>query len=99
LICDSYCLGAYDDMWLAALATLQAGVNDGAKIQAAMLTVAQNYFGVQGWDGMQASGDLIPSSYQIWKVVSSNWVFAGTWTPALPTAPQNTDTLSWTSPP
>src|SRR5436309_2419573 len=99
LICDSYCLGAYDDMWLAALATLQAGVNDGAKIQAAMLTVAQNYFGVQGWDGMQASGDLIPSSYQIWKVVSSNWVFAGTWTPALPTAAQNTDTLSWTSPP
>jgi len=99
LICDSYCLGAYDDTWLAALATLQAGVNDGAKIQAAMLTVAANYYGVQGWDGMQPSGDLIPSQYQIWKVVSSNWVFAGTWTPALPTAAQNTDTLSWTSPP
>ena len=99
LICDSYCLGAYDDTWLAALGTLQAGVNDGAKIQAAMLTVAANYYGVQGWDGMQPSGDLIPSQYQIWKVVSSNWVFAGTWTPALPTAAQNTDTLSWTSPP
>jgi len=99
LICDSYCLGAYDDVWLAALATLQAGVNDGAKIQAAMLTVAANYYGVQGWDGMQPSGDLIPSQYQIWKVVSSNWVFAGTWTPALPSAAQNTDTLSWTSPP
>jgi len=99
LICDSYCLGAYDDVWLAALATLQAGVNDGAKIQAAMLTVAANYYGVQGWDGMQPSGDLIPSQYQIWKVVGSNWVFAGTWTPALPSAAQNTDTLSWTSPP
>jgi branched-chain amino acid transport system substrate-binding protein len=99
LICDSYCLGAYDDVWLAALATLQAGVNDGAKIQAAMLTVASNYYGVQGWDGMQPSGDLIPTNYQIWKVVSSNWVFAGTWTPALPGAAQNTDILTWTSPP
>jgi branched-chain amino acid transport system substrate-binding protein len=99
LICDSYCLGAYDDVWLGALATLQAGVNDGAKIQAAMLGVAANYYGVQGFDGMQPSGDLIPSQYQIWKVVNSNWVFAGTWTPALPTAAQNTDTISWTSPP
>lgn len=99
LICDSYCLGAYDDVWLAALATLQAGVNDGAKIQAAMLTVAANYYGVQGWDGMQPSGDLIPTNYQIWKVVNSNWVFAGTWTPALPSAAQNTDVLTWTSPP
>jgi len=99
LICDSYCLGAYDDVWLAALATLQAGVDDGVKIHDAMLTVAANYYGVQGLDGMQPSGDLIPSQYQIWKVVSSNWVFAGTWTPALPTAAQNTDTLSWTNPP
>ncbi|MBO0887959.1 ABC transporter substrate-binding protein [Candidatus Bathyarchaeota archaeon] len=99
LICDSYCLGAYDDTWLAALATLQAGVNDGAKIQASMLTVAHNYYGVQGWDGMQPSGDLIPSNYQIWKVVNSKWVFSGTWTPPLPGAVDNTDTLSWTSVP
>ena len=99
LICDSYCLGAYDDVWLAALATLQAGVNDGTKIQAAMMTVAKNYYGVQGWAGMQPSGDLIPTNYQIWKVVSSKWVFAGTWTPQLPGAAENTDVLSWSNPP
>ena len=99
LICDSYCLGAYDDTWLAALATLQAGVNDGAKIQASMLTVAANYYGVQGWDGMQPTGDLIPTQYQIWKVVSSSWVLAGTWVPALPSAAQNTDTLTWSNAP
>ena len=93
-ICDSYCLGAYDDMWLAALATLQAGAYDGTKIQAAMLTVAKNYYGVTGWMGLQPSGDRIPTGYQVWSVqgpvTKPAWVLAGSWDYA-------TDAITWTS--
>ncbi len=92
--CDSYCLGTYDDIWLAANAILQAGANDGTAVQAVMLTVADNFYGVTGWTGLQPSGDRIPSSYQIWKVVNQGspakptWVLAGSWDDA-------TDTITW----
>ena len=82
---SSVCLNTYDDVWLAALATLQAGFNDGIKIQAVMLSVASNYFGVTGQMLLDANGDRAASvsSYQIWKVVTVNgspaWVIAGIW--------------------
>ncbi len=94
--CDTYCLGTYDDLWLGALATLQAGSSDGAKIQAAMPGVASNTYGLTGWMGLQSSGDRVPTSYQVWKVVTAGtggtWALAGTWD-------QATDTISWTSRP
>jgi branched-chain amino acid transport system substrate-binding protein len=82
-ICDLYCTSAYDDVWLGALATLQVG-NNGTRIQAAMLTVADNYYGVTGWTHLEPSGDRVATIYQIWKVVtpsgaSPTWVFAGYW--------------------
>ena len=81
--CDSYCLGAYDDLWLAALATLQAGANNGTAIAANMLGVASNFYGVTGLLTLQSSGDRVPTSYQIWEVVTlagtPTWVQAGTW--------------------
>jgi ABC-type branched-subunit amino acid transport system substrate-binding protein len=87
-ICDNYCRGAYDDVWIAALATLQAGSYDGTKIQAVMLTVADNYFGVTGPNTLEASGDRVASIYQVYKVVKisgkNTWVFAGTWTAPQP---------------
>lgn len=94
-ICDNYCRGTYDDMWLGALATLSAGSYDGTKIQAVMLQTAGNYFGVTGWNGLEASGDRIASIYQVYKVVKvggkNTWVFAGTWyapgTPQAGTSP------------
>jgi len=71
-------------MWVAALATLSAGSYDGTKIQAVLLAVADNYFGVTGSNGLEASGDRVASIYQIYKVVkvsgTNTWVFAGTWT-------------------
>ncbi len=95
-ICDSYCLGAYDDVWLAALATLNAGAYDGTRIQAIMLTTASNTFGVTGWLGLQSSGDRVPTSYQIWKVVlqagKPTWVLAGTWD-------NSSDSVTWVSVP
>jgi branched-chain amino acid transport system substrate-binding protein len=94
--CDTYCLGAYDDVWLGALATLQADSTDGAKIQAAMQTTASNMYGLTGYMGLQPSGDRIPTSYQIWKVIPAGtggkWVLAGTWD-------QSSDTITWNSPP
>jgi branched-chain amino acid transport system substrate-binding protein len=94
--CDTYCLGAYDDVWLGALATLQAGSTDGAKIQAAMQSVANNTYGLTGYMGLQSSGDRIPTSYEIWKVIPSGtggkWVLAGTWD-------NSSDSITWNSPP
>ncbi len=82
--CDFYCTGAYHDVWLAALATLQVGSYNGTRIQAAMLTVADNYYGVTGWTQLEPSGDRVASIYQIWKVITPSggvptWVFAGYW--------------------
>lgn len=81
-VCDLYCRGAYDDVWLAALATLDVG-NNGTRIQAAMLTVANNYFGATGWNGLDSDGDRIASIYDVWKVApvgsSFGWVLAGFW--------------------
>ena len=96
IVCDTYCLGAYDDVWLGALATLQAGTTDGAKIQAVMLSTANNMYGVTGYMGLQPSGDRIPTSYQIWKVVKAGtggtWVLAGTWD-------NSSDSITWTNAP
>jgi branched-chain amino acid transport system substrate-binding protein len=81
IACDNYCRGAYDDVWLGALATLSAGAYDGTKIQAVMLGVANNFFGVTGPSSLEASGDRVATIYQIWKVTGSTptWVYAGYW--------------------
>jgi len=84
IVCDNYCRGTYDDVWLAAFATLNAGAYDGTKIQASMLTVAANFYGVTGPTSLEASGDRVATIYQIWKVVtpsggSPDWVYAGYW--------------------
>jgi len=95
-VCDIYCRSAYDDVWLAALATLDVGYN-GTRIQAAMLTVASNYYGVTGWNGLDSNGDRIASIYQVWKVEpagsSFGWTFAGFWAadPTLNTGGQMLD--------
>jgi branched-chain amino acid transport system substrate-binding protein len=91
-VCDNYCRGTYDDMWLGALATMSAGAYDGTKIQAIMLQVADSYYGVTGWTGLEASGDRVASIYQIYEVkivgTTPTWVYAGFWD-----APSNT--LTW----
>lgn len=93
LTCDSYCLGAYDDVWLGAISTLQAGAYNGTAIQANMLTVAANTYGATGPMTLQASGDRVPTSYQIWEVVNQGgikWIQAGTWDNA-------SDSITWAS--
>ena len=98
VVCDQFCSGAYDAVWLAALATLQAGSYNGTRIQSMLLTVASNYFGITGWLGLDQNGDRVASLYEVWKValLGSNsipsWVFAGRWD-------SMTDMMAWTSPP
>lgn len=83
-VCDNYCRGTYDDMWLGAIGTLSAGVYSGTSIQAIMPTVAGNYYGVTGSNALDANGDRVASIYQVWKVVASGssytWAYAGEWT-------------------
>ncbi len=87
-----YTLEGYDDVWLAALATMSAGKYDGTAIHGVFMQVAADFYGLTGWEGLQPSGDRIPGSYQIWKVVASgntdSWVLAGTWD-------YNTDSVSY----
>ena len=92
-----YSLEGYNDVWIAALSILSAGKNDGTAIHGVLPTVAGNFFGLTGWEGLQASGDRIPGSYQIWKVVAASggtysWALAGTWN-------YDTDTITWISAP
>lgn len=91
-----YTLEGYDDTWLAALAVLSAGKYDGTAIHNVMASVANSFFGLTGWEGLQTSQDRIPGSYQVWKVVQNgakyDWVLAGTWS-------YDADTVSWTNPP
>lgn len=98
--CDSYCLGAYDDLWLGAMSTILVGSYNGTAIQAFL----QNYiatsngslYGVTGPLSFQASGDRLPTAYQIWKVALQSgtpiWVQAGSWD-------NTSDSVTWTSPP
>ena len=82
-----YTFEGYDDVWLAALAILQSGQNSGQAIQAVMLTVADNFYGLTGAETLNANGDRAlfdGSGYQIWKVVANGassweWVLAGQW--------------------
>jgi branched-chain amino acid transport system substrate-binding protein len=95
-VCDNYCRGTYDDMWLGALATVSAGAYSGTKIQAIMPTVAANYYGVTGWNGLDSNGDRVANIYQVWKVAASGstytWGYAGEWTAdATPNTPGTLD--------
>jgi branched-chain amino acid transport system substrate-binding protein len=90
-----YTMEGYDDVWLAALAIMNAGQNSGAAIHSVFVQTANSFYGLTGWEGLSGN-DRIPGSYQIWKVVASgstyNWVLAGTYD-------YNSDSVSWVSAP
>ena len=96
--CEFYCLEIYNDVWLGALSILTAGQNDGAAVHAVFPTVAAGFFGLTGWEGLQASGDRdpFPGEYQIWMVVQAGqaytWILAGVYH-------GSSDTVTWTTEP
>ncbi|HYY92557.1 MAG TPA: hypothetical protein VE955_11265, partial [Candidatus Dormibacteraeota bacterium] len=91
---------AYDDLWLGAMSTILVGSNNGTAIQAYLENYIKNsngsLYGVTGPLSFQASGDRLPTSYQIWKVVlvsgTPTWQQAGSWDNA-------SDSVTWTNPP
>ncbi len=98
--CDSYCLGAYDDLWLGAMSTILVGSYNGTAIQEYLenyiATSNGSLYGVTGPLSFQTTGDRLPTSYQIWKVVlqsgTATWVQAGSWD-------NGSDSITWTSVP
>jgi branched-chain amino acid transport system substrate-binding protein len=93
--CSFYCLGSYDDTWIAALSILQAGKNDGTAIDTVLPGVAAGFNGVSGNNALQASGDRVPGSYEIWKVTTDSsgkgsWINVGTWD-------YTADKVTWTA--
>ena len=93
LSCDSYALGGYDDVWIAALSILDCGANSGVCVQKVLPSVASSYFGATGWTGLNAAGDRNGGDFQIWavetpKAGAENWYLAGDWS-------ATTNTVSW----
>jgi branched-chain amino acid transport system substrate-binding protein len=90
-----YTMEGYDDVWLAALSIMTAGSNSGTAIHNVFVNVANGFYGLTGWEGLDGN-DRIPGSYQIWKVVASgstfSWILAGTYD-------YNTDAVTWVSAP
>src|SRR5579872_458824 len=81
--CDSYPLGAYDDIWIAALTILACGSNTGSCIQSTVASVADSYYGVTGWTDLNANGDRAVSDYLIYCITgpANNlaWTVCGSW--------------------
>ena len=96
LTCDSYPLGAYDDMWIAALSILACGSNSGSCIQKEIASVSDNYYGVTGWTALDANGDRAVSDYLIYCITgpasSLAWTVCGSWS-------YQTNQVTWTNKP
>jgi len=98
LSCNSYGLGAYDDVWLGALSILDCGANSGTCVSQVLPSVADSYFGVTGWTLLTSGHDRQGGDYQIWEVGNNppgqpmnglNWYLAGDWS-------GTTDSVAWT---
>jgi branched-chain amino acid transport system substrate-binding protein len=94
--CDPYPIGAYDDVWIAALSILACNENSGPCVRSVLTTVADNYYGVSGWTELNANGDRAASDYLIYCITGtpSNlaWTVCGSWS-------YSSDTVSWTNKP
>lgn len=96
LSCDSYALGAYDDVWLAALSILDCGANSGPCISKVLPSVASSYFGATGWTALTTptgvGGDRQGGDFQLWCVQNPkagiNWYYCGDWS-------STTNSVTW----
>jgi len=81
--CDPYAIGAYDDVWLAALSLLACNQNSGACVQKVLPSVADNYYGISGWTLLNGNGDRAASDYLIYCVTGTPtnlaWTVCGSW--------------------
>jgi branched-chain amino acid transport system substrate-binding protein len=80
---EPYATTSYDAVWLSALTILTVGSYNGALVNAALPSVAANYFGVSGPTPMNQYGDRINTDYGIWQVTGTTsapvWTQIGTY--------------------
>jgi branched-chain amino acid transport system substrate-binding protein len=94
--CDPYPIGAYDDVWIAALSLLACNADSGSCVRSVLPSVADNYYGVSGWTELNANGDRAASDYLIYCITGPatnlQWTVCGSWSYA-------SDTVTWTNEP
>jgi branched-chain amino acid transport system substrate-binding protein len=83
---SSYQYALYDAVFLSTLATLQAGVYDGAAIQKVFAQVADHYYGLSGWTVLDSKGDRAFAPYEIERIVP---------TAGIPNLPSNIKAQDW----
>jgi branched-chain amino acid transport system substrate-binding protein len=94
--CDPYPIGAYDDVWIAALSLLACDSNSGSCVRSVLTSVADNYYGVSGWTELNSNGDRAASDYLIYCITGTpsnlQWTVCGSWS-------YSSDTVTWTNKP
>ena len=94
--CDPYPIGAYDDVWIAALSLLACNSNSGSCVRSVLTTVADNYYGASGWTELNSNGDRAASDYLIYCITGTpsnlQWTVCGSWS-------YSADTVTWTNKP
>lgn len=83
---DAFGLSAYDGVWLATLAYLQAGgTRDLARYKDAFTRTAETYFGVTGWTRLNDAGDRASGAFDFQGVCPGDgaygWRHVGTYEP------------------
>lgn len=66
---SAYSYYTYDSVWIAALAMLAAGKNDGETIAKILPEVSQKYVGASGYKKLDKNGDVESADYEIWQVM------------------------------
>ncbi len=100
----SYEWALYDGLFLATLATLQAGVYDGEAIKNVFAQAAFHYFGLTGWTILDDAGDRAYAPYEIQAIMPTaglpgvtpqtrplDWVIVGYYS-------EETDSVTWVPP-
>ena len=101
---SSYQYALYDAIFLSTLATLQAGVYDGAAIQKVFANTADHYYGLSGWTVLDSKGDRAYAPYEIERIVPTagipnlpsdikpqDWLVVGYYS-------EETNAVTWVSP-
>jgi branched-chain amino acid transport system substrate-binding protein len=101
---SSYQYALYDAIFLSTLATLQAGVYDGAAIQKVFANTADHYYGLSGWTVLDSKGDRAFAPYEIERIVPTagipnlpsdikpqDWLVVGYYS-------EETNAVTWVSP-
>ncbi|WP_342304531.1 ABC transporter substrate-binding protein [Methanolobus sp. ZRKC5] len=69
---ESYALTAYDALWIATFADLDAIPDNDQSMKMAMKTLTDTYWGISGWTILNENGDRKYWNYDIWTVTDKD---------------------------